>query len=312
MLVVIVVLYIGGRYVYYGSLTRNCIYTENSLPVPEQLIRGEIVVARDAYLAIGHDRGHACLKSFGSIGREIVEPETINNITVGRKYFTSRGLAVESLKKGKTFRVVDVIAVTKHGLSTFDSGPGPIYYLILKDQNNLLYQIATVSLGLNKGDQFLSFKDPSQTDNTSFIKLLNTDSFDGTYDYQGENSLKYTGKLTELASDYSKSVEPQWKKLSDRLKRGEKFLIIVIIYLRDDNFKEIKLSDNQEERIKQIAQIQEEFLKKIPSNLVLTDVEKDKVWPYISLDANLDLLNYLVDEQMKLKIKSISELTRLP
>jgi len=30
------------------------------------------------------------------------------------------------------------------------------------------------------------------------------------------------------------------------------------------------------------------------------------------MEANLDLLTYLVDEQVTLKIKSISELTRLP
>ncbi|OGC87190.1 hypothetical protein A2949_00600 [Candidatus Adlerbacteria bacterium RIFCSPLOWO2_01_FULL_54_21b] len=87
---------------------------------------------------------------------------------------------------------------------------------------------------------------------------------------------------------------------------------MVVIELRDDYFKEIKLSDNQEEHSRQIAQIQDEFLKKIPNNLVLKGVEKDKAWPYVSMEANLDLLNYLVDEQVALKIKSISELTRLP
>ncbi|PIP03549.1 MAG: hypothetical protein COX54_03240 [Candidatus Yonathbacteria bacterium CG23_combo_of_CG06-09_8_20_14_all_46_18] len=100
--------------------------------------------------------------------------------------------------------------------------------------------------------------------------------------------------------------------MSDRLERGEKFDIMVVVDLRDDNFMEIKLSDNQVERSRQVAQIQDEFLKKIPSNLVLKGVEKDKAWPYVSMEANLDLLTYLVDEQVTLKIKSISELTRLP
>src|SRR3989344_4484047 len=305
-------LYLGGRYVYYGSLTRNCIYTENKLPVPEQLIKGKIVIAKDAYLAVGIDKEYSCLKNFGSIDRKIVGPESINNLTVGRRYFTNKGLAIETLKIGASFRVADVIAVTKHGLTTIDSGSGPIYYLILKDQNNISYKIATVSLGPNKEDLFLSFIDSSQTTNSSSIKLLSPDSFDETADYEGENSLKYTGKLTELSGTYLESTEPQWKKLADRLERGEKFTIMVIIELRDDYFKEIKLSDNQDERFRQVAQIQDEFLKKIPSNLVLKGIEKDKAWPYISIEANLDLLNYLVDEQVTLKIKSISELTRLP
>jgi len=312
LLLVVGALYFSGRYIYFGSFTRNCIYTENRLPVPEQLSKGEIVVAKDAYIAVGIDKEYACLKNFGIVDKEIVGPESINNLTVGRRYFTDRGLAVESLKKGVAFRVVDVVAVTKHGISTTDSGPGPIYYLILKDKNNISYQIATVSLGLNEEDLFLSFEDSPQSTSHSLVKFLSPDSFNETRDYEGENSIKYTGKLTELTSTYLANTEPQWKKLADRLERGEKFTIMVIIELRDDYFKEIKLSDNQDERFRQVAQIQDEFLKKIPSNLVLKGIEKDKAWPYISIEANLDLLNYLVDEQVTLKIKSISELTRLP
>src|SRR3989338_5475972 len=200
LLIVVGALYLGGRYVYYGSLTRNCIYTENKLPIPEQLTKGEIVVAKDAYLAVGNDKEYACLKNFGSIDREIVGAESINNLTVGRRYFTNRGLAVESLKKRASFRVVDVVAVTKHGLTTIDSGPGPIYYLILKDKNNISYQIATVSLGLNEEDLFLSFEDSPQSTSHSLVKFLSPDSFNETRDYEGENSIKYTGKLTELTS----------------------------------------------------------------------------------------------------------------
>jgi len=310
LLIVIGALYLGGRYVYYGSLTRNCIYTENKLPIPEQLTKGEIVVAKDAYLAVGKDKEYACLKNFGSIDREIVGAESINNLTIGRRYFTDRGLAVESLKKRASFRVVDVVAVTKHGLTTIDSGSGPIYYLILKDKNNISYQIATVSLGLNKEDLFLSFVDSSQTTNSSSIKLLSPDSFDETADYEGENSLKYTGKLTELSGTYLESTEPQWKKLADRLERGEKFTIIVYIDLHDDYFKEIKLSDNPGERSGQVARIQDEFLKKIPGNLILRDVEKDKWQPYISMEANLNLLDYLIDNQVELKIKTMAELIK--
>lgn len=312
LLIVVFALYLGGRYVYYGSLATNCIYTENQLPIPEQLTKGEFVVAKDAYLAVGRNREYGCLKNFSGIDREIIGPEVISNLTIGRRYFTDRGLTVESLKKGSSFHVTGVVALTKHGITTIDSGSGPIYYLVLKDKNNILYQVATVSLGLNKDDLFLSFVDSAQSGNTSSIKLLSLDSFKETVDYEGGNTITYTGKLTELTSTYLESTEPQWKKLADRLERGEKFLIMVVIELRDDNFRDIKLSDNQGERSKQVAQIQDEFIKNIPKNLVLANVEKDKAWPYISMEANLDLLKYLVDEQVKLKIKSISELTRLP
>lgn len=131
LLLVIFALYLGGHYVFYGSLTRNCIYTEKKLPVPEQLTKGMVVVAKDAYLAVGHDKNYACLKYFGSIDRKIVGPATIYNLTIGKHYFTNKGLTVESLKKGALFQVTDVVAVTKHGITTIDSGSGPIYYIIL-------------------------------------------------------------------------------------------------------------------------------------------------------------------------------------
>ncbi len=312
LLLVMGAMYLGGRYLYYGSTTRYCIYTETTLPIPGPLTNGEITVAKDAYLAVGYEKEFACLQNFGSIDREIVGPESINNLTIGRKYFTGRGLAVESLKKGNSFRITGVIAVTKHGISTIDSGPGPIYYLILKDRNNNSYKIATVSLGLNKKDLFLSFINFSRPTNASSVELLSPDSFDATGDYEGENGLKFTGKLTELTSVYLGSTEPQWKKLSNRLERGEKFTLHIEIELRDDSLREIELSDDPEIRSRQTAQIQDEFLKKLPSNLVLNNISKDKYWPYISVDANLDLLNYLVDEQVGLKVKTISELTRLP
>lgn len=305
-------LYLGGHYILYGSITRNCIYTEKHLPVPEQLAKGKIVVAKDAYLAIGHDNEYACLKNFESIEREIIGPETINNITIGRHYFTERGLRVESLKKGASFHVTGVIARTKHGITTVDSGPGPIYYLILKDQNNISHQIATVSLGLNKEDLFLSFVDSTSTVDSSAIKLLSPDSFDETADYKGENSLTYTGKLTDLSDAYLQSTESPWKKLTDRLERGEKFTIMVEIQPRDENFKDVVLSDNQDERFRQVAQIEDQFLKKLPSTLVLKNVEKMKDATYVSMEANLDLLNYLLGEQVSLHIKTISELIKLP
>ena len=142
------------------------------------------------------------------------------------------------------------------------------------------------------------------------MELMSIDSFDTTY--TGENSLKYTGKLIELTGAYLESTEPQWKTMADRLERGETFTMMVAIELRDFNGREIELSDNPEERSRQVAQIQDEFIEKIPSNLILKDLEKDRAWPYVYMEANLDLLNYLVDRRFRLKIESISELTRLP
>ncbi len=315
MLTVASALYFVGHYIGYGSLTRNCVYTEQVLTVPEHLSEGEIVVVKDAYLATGHDKEYSCLKEFRNIDKEIVGPESINNITIGRKYFTSKGLEVTSLKKGEVFRAVSVIAVTKHGISTIDSGSGPIYYLVMKDQNNTFYQIATVSMGLNDSDLFLSFVDGAHISEalaTSSVKLISWESFDTVPDYLGQNALKFTGILKELPVAYVTATEPGWKKLADRLERGEKFLIMIDIDLLDDKFNEIKLSNDQSKRQLQVSQMQDELLKKIPKNITLNGVENNASWPYITLEANLPLLNYLVDNQATLKIKSISELQKMP
>src|SRR6516164_5842703 len=174
LLFVLLVVYLGGHYVYYGSLTRNCIYTEKELPVPEQLAKGAIVVAKDAYVAIGQDGEYSCLPRMGSIDREVVEPAEINKGL--KSYYTNRGLRVEPLKKGTSFQAIGVMAVHKYGLTTLDSGGGPIYWVILKDENNLIYQVA--SFGLNKDEPFLAFYESSAPLTTQAVKLLSEDSFD--------------------------------------------------------------------------------------------------------------------------------------
>lgn len=171
------ILYFGMRYAYYGSITGDCIYTEKRLPVPNQLTEGIIKVAKGAYIAVGQDPEYTCLDNLGNIDRKIVGPESISNITIGKDYFINKGLTVEPLKKGTSFNLIDIIAVSKHGITTVDSGPEPIYYLILKDSNNVLYNIATVSLGLNKGDLFLAFVDSTETTDSSSVKLLSPFDF---------------------------------------------------------------------------------------------------------------------------------------
>jgi len=309
LFILFILLYLSVHFIWYGSIIRNCIYTEDILQVPQQLIDGKIVVAKDAYVGVGHDKDYSCLQNFDNIDREIINPKSIDDISVGRKYFINKGLKIESLKKNTTLTIVNVIAVTKHGLSAIDSGSGPIYFLILKDQNNILYKIATVSLGINKDDLFLSFVDSPDTNNSSIIKLLSANSFKegGYYEKNKKYSIEYTGELTELSDSYLKNTEPYWKKLSDRLKNGEELYIQIEIDLRTDGFKKIILSDNPNNRSKQIADIQNEFLKKIPNDITLENINKDQYYPYITMKANLKLLNYLVDERVNLKIKTISE-----
>jgi len=307
---VLLVLFAGGRYLWYGSVTRTCVYTEEILPVPQQLAELDVVVVKRSYLAVGYNEDFSCLNKLGNIDREIVSADSINNITVGRRYFEEKGLKVESLHKGTRLKVVDVVAVTKHGVTTVDSGSGPLYYLILKDQNKAMYQVATVFLGISKKDLFLAVEDPSDLSDSSSISFLNWNSFDEKPLSDGKKSFRYTKALIEVPKAYIKKNKPFLETLYERLENGEQISISVELDLSDGLFKNIVLSENSGERIKQVAQIQNKFLKNIPDKFTLNDVEKNIHHPYVYMQANKELLDYLSTERIILHIKTIGEMIR--
>ncbi len=144
------------KLIYYGSLTRSCIYTEEILPVPENLAQGEIVVSKDAYRASGQEDGYQCLPSIGKIAWELVGPQTINNVTVGTAYFTRQGRSVAGIGIGDRFHVVGAVSVTEHGIRTIEGGSS-LDHLILEDVGGSRYSLAIVELGINKSDEFLDF-----------------------------------------------------------------------------------------------------------------------------------------------------------
>lgn len=66
---------------------------------------------------------------------------------------------------------VRILGISKHGISTIDSGGGSLEHLIVKDSEGVYYQLPTVYLGVNQGDEFLKLRarDGSET-------LLSADS----------------------------------------------------------------------------------------------------------------------------------------
>ncbi len=279
-----------------------CVYSERNLPAPTDLANREFVVANGAYVAVGRGGDYSCLEKLGSIERQIVGPDAIENYSIGRKYFTSQGLKVETLKKGMTFRLTGVIAASKHGISTIDSGSGPIYFLILKDRNDTLYRIPTVGLGINRSDLFMSLVDSSQPYDASSIKMLDSSSFNKTSQREGKNAITYSGELVEVTRDFLDKSESLWRKISDRLERGEKSSIKIQLSATDENFKHIELSVNKKQREKQVAEIQDRFIGKIPKEFPLTNVKKDEAYLFVSMDVNLALLNYLHGSRGSLRI----------
>ena len=147
---------------------------------------------------------------------------------------------------------------------------------------------------------------------TTTIKFIDFNTFSNFGTPKDPNSLVFTGKFVELQAVNVEEKKPEWKKLSDRLQKGEHFLIMVDIDLLDDEYNPVTLSDNESKRAVQVTQLQNDLLNKIPKNIELKDVEKNIAWPYVSMQANLPLLTYLVDNRAILKIKSMSELHKMP
>lgn len=141
-------------FAFYGFRFPPCEYTDEIVTTPPELIGATILLEKDQYVGRGREK-RVCDPLLKEIENQIIDSESINNLTIGKRYFEGRGLTVEILRRGKQFHVEKVIAATKHGLSTIDSGPGPIYYLILRDEDGVVYKIATVFLGFDTKESYL-------------------------------------------------------------------------------------------------------------------------------------------------------------
>ncbi|MEJ0062327.1 MAG: hypothetical protein WDO70_03780 [Alphaproteobacteria bacterium] len=151
-------------------------YTEEILPVPEALASGMLMTTRKAYQAIGAPgKGeYGSLSILGQISHELVGPEDIGNPSIGKQYFTRQDMKVIDVPRGTTFKVLEVMAVTKHGIKTIDSGQGPICFLVLADSQGEKYYTSTNAFGINREDRFVKYISASPSIKTA---MLSSDSF---------------------------------------------------------------------------------------------------------------------------------------
>lgn len=145
-------LFIGWHLVWFGSLTRNCIYTEEKIPVPILLSDGKLITTQKSFEVIGLESPDmSCSLIYSSIARELISTEN------SELYEGLKSVTVKEISAGKVFRVVDAFTQTKHGISTIDSGPGPIELLILEDEQGVQYFIPPGGFGVNPEGRFLKF-----------------------------------------------------------------------------------------------------------------------------------------------------------
>ncbi len=290
---ILIILYFSIHLILYGSLTRNCIYTENKISVPKELTNKKIIVTKDVNIISGAEERFSCLQDIKKINNEIFK---FNDTVIGidKEYFVNKGFDVKTLKKDTQLTTVDIIAVTKHGLSTIDSDSGPIYYLILKDKNNNLYKIATVSLGSNKEDLFLAMTDSSNK--TTFLTPFSfIEKQDGKY-------LQYVPKNL-LNKDNNQQQNP----LNNF---SENELIDIQIEINKNG---LVLSDDSNIRKKQITELQQDFLDNLNNTVgetVFNNPQKDPYHPYIKVQVTKDMLDYLNKNKYTLNIKQIAEVMK--
>ncbi len=84
----------------YGFRFPPCVYTDEVGTTPPELVGAIVILEKDEYLGRGISKEDYSPILKG-IHNEIIDNESIDNITVGRRYFEGLGLAVENLPKGK-------------------------------------------------------------------------------------------------------------------------------------------------------------------------------------------------------------------
>ncbi len=171
----IIILFSLYRFVNYGSVVRDCNYTTQDIAVPSELSSGYLQTTQPTTKITNFN--DTCLDGVFSEGSKIVETKYASN------YKLNTGAEISDISVGTKFWIVGIKEVTKHGISTIDSGSGPTHNLILKDTEGKIYLLTTVGLGINDSDRFMSFIDKEGNST-----ILGPDNF---IDYNNFSSFKF-------------------------------------------------------------------------------------------------------------------------
>ncbi len=149
--VTLILIIVGSkRLIFYGSIFRTCNYSMRTIDVPSELRAGILTLSQAAGTVTGSGE-YSCLKNFNVKGTQLVAREMAVSWYGGSK--------AGVLNPPQTFKVKEAYEITKHGISTIDSGPGPLYYLSVENENGQEFIIPVVATGINPEERFLEFSD---------------------------------------------------------------------------------------------------------------------------------------------------------
>jgi hypothetical protein len=145
IVVTCIVLVVLIRTVAYGAPWRSCEYTVSNDPMPDAYKNRQFIVNTSAYTEEGKDRDYACL----SISNFNLNWENSGGWSSAelQDYYRDTDRIYKPVASSTVFHIVKFIKVTKHGIGTIDSGPGPLPVAILADEQGNTYMILSGDLG---------------------------------------------------------------------------------------------------------------------------------------------------------------------
>lgn len=167
----LIIFFLGRNYVQYGSLLATCRYNEKVIPVPSTLREGVIQTTMTSYIVLGEDKDYTCPSIIRSATNEIISTQIMDDVSIGKGYYESLGRKVVPFSPDKKLHVTGIseITILKGATSGTHSD-----YLILTDEQGLVYKIATKNLGSNKNNLFLQFTSPSRSQMLEYVNFRST------------------------------------------------------------------------------------------------------------------------------------------
>lgn len=133
------------------SYAETCGYTEKEVPLSPLFANSTVIFIKKALIVHGKSKNMQCPSGIGSIKNFILADDDYSRRNLQYDYIDYK---IEEVNPKSKLNLIPEKIISVRWPIFIDSG-GTIDYLILKDKKGAQYSAATVSLGINKGEEFL-------------------------------------------------------------------------------------------------------------------------------------------------------------
>jgi hypothetical protein len=136
---------------FQNSFAETCGYQVKEIPLSTFFANSTIVFVKTAEIVRGTNKERHCAKVLGNINNLIAQEysgkDYAHNITNAK---------IETITPKSKMKLKPIMLLSVSSCPSFiDHSGSPIEYIVLKNQKGELFQVATVELGTNKGEEFL-------------------------------------------------------------------------------------------------------------------------------------------------------------